>query len=132
MTEEKDVYRRIRPLMAYYREYGNLDIKQDVVYQYDGKEVKIGRLIAELRRDKRNGKLSEGVTKLADLMGMSWDGKESFQDIKKDLDTWYAKHKTLQNLTQYDKIELEDGQVVDCGDALRRIRKYYKTKMLTR
>lgn len=130
-VKKTDSHKRIKPLVEYYKEYGNIaNIKQNQEYMVDGECVKIGWIIANLRQDKKKGVLAEDIIELLDYMGMQWDGNNLFEEKKKILLAWYMENKTLANLTQYSTLQY-GGEVVDIGKILLGIRKDKKKGLLT-
>jgi hypothetical protein len=65
---------RLAPIKAYYNEVGSLgNIKVKDIYQFQGKDIRIGSLINSLRSDYKTGKLTQEDIELLNSMGMIWD-----------------------------------------------------------
>ena len=128
--KKNDVYKRIRPLIAYYKNFGTISsIKQNDEFDFDGERVKIGWIIANLRQDKKKGLLAEDLVDFLNYMGMSWNGQDFFDNWKKYFDYWYLKNKTLSNLNQYTKMEY-NGNLINIGEILSKAREYKRKNIL--
>ncbi len=113
------------PLEHYYKVFGNLDIKYNEVYEYDGEDVNIGGLISELRRNHKAGKLTDDEIEYLELMGMKWNGNDHFKSIKENLLLYYNTYGTMDGLTQYSVIKVgrgKDKKVIDVGSSLNQLR----------
>ena len=126
-----DTYKKIRPLMAYFKENGTLkDIKQKTEYDYNGKNVKIGWLVQGLRRDLKNEKISDELKEILDYMEFDWNKNSVFDNNKKYLMAWYIENKTLSNMTQYSTMQYGD-EIIPIGDVLGELRKLKKNDELS-
>jgi hypothetical protein len=117
-----DVYKKIRPLMAYFKEFGTLkDIKQKTEFEYNGEVVKIGWLVQNIRRDLKNEKISSEMKDMLDYMEFDWEKNSIFENNKKYLLAWYFENKTLSNMTQYSTMKYGDEEI-KIGNVLGKLR----------
>ena len=67
-------WERLEPLIAYYNEFGTLfNIGIRDIYNYKGRDFRIGNLISRLRVEYKTGILSKDKVDLLNNMGMLWD-----------------------------------------------------------
>ena len=131
---KKIEYRRLLPLMKYYRVFDNLEIKQNEVFEYDGTDVNIGWLISNVRRDYKEGKLTNNEIELLELMGIKWEPKVNFEEIKKNIDLWYRTYGNLDNLTVCSVLNVGEGksqEKIPVGRSLISLRKLYRAGSLS-
>lgn len=122
---------KLLPLIAYYEEFGTIaDIRNGDVYNYKGKEVKIGVLIANLRRPERKAKLTEEEIELLNSMGMVWRATKTFKDRITPLVSYYNEFGTIGNI-KFNEIYKYNGQDVKIGELINSLRKEYKNGKLT-
>ena len=113
--------KRVAPLIAYFQENGTIEnIKQSDLFEYNGKIIKIGLLVSNLRRDKKEGKLTDADVNFLDYLGMDWG--YNFDRYLKLLNSHYLEYGTLANLTQYHK---------ELGGVLSTLREDYRNGNLT-
>lgn len=124
---KRDFLKRVQPLVDYYKEFHTLEnIKQKDVFN----SIKIGMLVANIRRDKNNGLLSDEEIEFLSLMDFKWDDYISFAKDVKPIKEWFKRYGNLENLNRYSKIEI-DGKVVNIGDIVQRLRSSRKNNKLT-
>ncbi len=126
MGKKKDFEKRIQILKDYYARYGHLNIKQNEVFN----NVKIGQLVSNLRKERREGTLTYEQIEILTLWGFKWRGEKSFEEKAEELKLWYRKYGTLTNLTQYSKLEV-GGKTIDIGETVRRLRLDNRNDKLT-
>lgn len=126
MGKKKDFEQRIQILKDYYARYGHLNIKQNEMYN----NVKIGHLVNNLRKERREGTMTYEEIEVLTLWGFKWRAEKSFEEKAEELKLWYRKYGTLANLTQYSKIEV-DGKTIDIGETVRELRLRNKNDKLT-
>lgn len=122
---KRDFFKRIEPLYTYFKEFGSLEgIKQNDVYEIDGKVCKIGLLVSNIRMDRKRGLISDTEVKF--LSGMGFDWGDTFKKRLKPLLVWHKKHKTLKNLTQYSTMDYEGNPNFNIGEILSSLRREKK------
>ncbi len=120
---------RITPVVAYYNEFGTIaNIKQSDIYKYQGKDMKIGSLINNLRQDYKNGKLTQEELDLLNSMGMVWRVLE-FDDRMAPLIAYYNEFGTIANIKQKDVYNYE-GKSIKIGNLIALLRQQYKKGLL--
>ncbi|MBE5734899.1 MAG: hypothetical protein E7361_00375 [Clostridiales bacterium] len=122
------------PLEHYYKVFGNLDIKKNEVYEYDGEDVNIGDLVSNIRRKYKAGKLTDDEIEYLELMGMNWNGKDHFKSIKENLLLYYNTYGTMDGLTSYSVVKIgrgKDKKVIDVGNSLNQLRVLYRAGELS-
>ena len=120
---------RITPLVAYYNEFGTIaNIKQSDIYKYQGKDMKIGSLINNLRQEYKNGKLTQEELDLLNSMGMVWRVLE-FDDRMAPLIAYYNEFGTIANIKQKDVYNYE-GKFIKIGILIAVFRQQHKKGLL--
>ncbi len=126
-------FKRLEPLKAYYKIFGDISsIKQNEVFEFNGKDINIGDLVSNLRR--ASDKLTDNEIELLDMMGMKWDGNNNFEKIKEDIKLYYDTKGSLDDLTQYSVLKIgrgKDTKIIDVGNDLNYLRRKYKDGKLT-
>lgn len=110
MGKKRHFEERIKILREYSEEFGNLDIKQDQIY----KGVKIGLLVANIRRERKNDKLLEEEVEILTSLGFLWSGQCTADQKIPILIEWVKIHGSLANLNAYSTMEV-DGKTVNIG-----------------
>jgi len=74
-------YEKIKPLMTYFKQFGTIsDIKQNQLYMFDGKIVKIGLLVSNLRTRYNKGLLTPEEISFFETKGIIWNKRKKNED----------------------------------------------------
>lgn len=120
---------RLAPLKAYYKEFGTIEnIKTIDIYNYQGKEIRIGRLIRALRNEYKMGKLSDAEIKELESIGMVWVVLDT-DDRLAPLKAYYNEFGTIENIKISD-IYNYNGKEVRIGTLINHLRNEYNTGKL--
>ncbi len=126
MGKQKNFEKRIQILKDYYKEYGDLNIKQDQMYN----GIKIGQLVNNLRKERKEGTMTYEEIGVLTLWGFKWKAEKTFEEKAEELLLWYKKYGTLANLTPYSKLEVGE-KTIEIGATVRELRLRNKKDKLT-
>lgn len=124
---------RLDSLKAYYEEFGTIaNIGLGDIYNYQGKDVRIGGLINHLRAKYKNGKLSEDYIQVLNSWGMNWGFRDivKFKDRLEPLIAYYKEFGTLANIKSQDIYNYQ-GKKINIGVVIQNLRTDYKKNKLS-
>ncbi len=121
-----DLKSRFNPLVDYYKKNGSLsNILSSEMYEFNGEQIHLGSLISALRRQYKNGLLSQDEIKALESMGIVWK-----YDRFLPLQAYYEKYGTLALINGKETISV-NGQQYAIGGLITSLRGEYRNNELS-
>ena len=114
------------PLIDYYNKVGSLsNIHTGDVYEFEGKQIRIGNMIAQLRFKHKRGMLADDKVQLLNRLGIKWS-YDRFDGLRE----YYKEFGTLSTIT-YETTYTYNQKTVNLGSIVYNMRDEYKRGLLS-